>query len=66
MLLRKSVQSNEPLQNRAQESRFVWIDWENSIVAFTEQPGFVKVEFPSHAQMFSYVVLCAQNDYRIL
>lgn len=56
----------EPIQDCVQESRFVWIDWENSVVSFTQQPGFVKVEFSSHIQMFAYVVLCAQNDYSIM
>lgn len=42
-----------------------WIDRENRIVSFRQAEGFEKVEFPTHQEMFAFMIEKSTSGYRI-
>ncbi len=34
----------------------IWVDWEKRVISFQEAPGFEKLEYPTHRQMFEFAI----------
>lgn len=45
------------MEGRYEETGFsVWVNWEQRVISFTEENGFEELQYPTHDEMFRFVV----------
>ena len=44
---------------------FVWVDWNRRIISFHEVAGFDRLEYPTHDEMFHFVIEKGNEGYGI-
>lgn len=54
-----------PKEIREGTSTSAWIDRVNRIVSFQQAEGFEEVRFPTHREMFQFVIEKSRTGYRI-
>lgn len=43
----------------------VWVDWNRRIVSFQEAAGFERLEYPTHDEMFRFVIEKGNDGFEI-
>ena len=43
----------------------VWVDWSRRIVSFREVPGFERLDYPTHDEMFQFAIEKTMNGFAI-
>ena len=52
--------------SKKNQCRSAWVDSQNKIVSFLPQSGFQQIRFPTHQEMFQYVIHLGFAGYGIL
>lgn len=48
-----------------QQYHCAWIDWANAVVSFQKAAGFEEMRFPTHNEMFAFVIEKSASGFRI-
>ena len=43
----------------------IWVNWNRKIVSFREAPGFERLDYPTHDEMFQFAIQQTMNGFAI-
>lgn len=55
------------MEKEAEDQQYhcAWIDWANAVVSFQKAAGFEEMRFPTHNEMFAFVIEKSASGFRI-